>query len=242
MFDGSITFNQKTKVLIACSLVAFISLLILVDLVVGSKRPADRDTAQDPTIVISKADKTAKNDATTIEQLINEIEAEVLNKATKDDENKVTVDSIDVNADKSQPMNTADNASGETAMYTVREGDSYWIISKRVLGQGSRWEEIKKLNPEVADKALRKGMVIKVPTRTLSNTQDVKKGVKNAESSPVQASNKYTVRKGDSLWKIAQMVNSGDTIEQKMKMLLRENKGKIVKGEYLVPGVTLTIP
>ena len=38
--------------------------------------------------------------------------------------------------------------------YTVVEGDSLWEISRKYLGEGSRWEEILSLNPEIEENNL----------------------------------------------------------------------------------------
>lgn len=49
-----------------------------------------------------------------------------------------------------------------TGTYTVANGDTWVKIAKRTLGDGSRWEELRKANPS-AQKGLRVGMQLKVP-------------------------------------------------------------------------------
>lgn len=49
--------------------------------------------------------------------------------------------------------------------YTVVEGDSLWIISKKVFGQGSRWSELYEANRDVlaSPESLMPGMVLRLP-------------------------------------------------------------------------------
>jgi len=63
------------------------------------------------------------------------------------------------------------SADGQKAMqdrwYVVREGDSLWKIAAEQLGNGNRYKEISKLNPDIlADEDnLTVGMRLKMPTR-----------------------------------------------------------------------------
>lgn len=61
------------------------------------------------------------------------------------------------------PAPVAAPAAGGTRDVVVEDGDSFWKISERVLGDGRRFKEIEDLNPGVPAKRLRKGMTIKVP-------------------------------------------------------------------------------
>lgn len=49
--------------------------------------------------------------------------------------------------------------------YTVVEGDSLWIISKKVFGKGSRWSELYDANHDVlaSPESLMPGMVLRLP-------------------------------------------------------------------------------
>jgi len=50
--------------------------------------------------------------------------------------------------------------------YTLRAGDTLWKVAKSVLGNGSRWKEIQKLNglTDAQLKTLKVGKVLKLPT------------------------------------------------------------------------------
>jgi nucleoid-associated protein YgaU len=56
---------------------------------------------------------------------------------------------------------------GAANLYTVKEGDSLWEIAASQLGDGNRYKEIIKLNPDVSadGKNLSVGMKLKIPTR-----------------------------------------------------------------------------
>ena len=56
---------------------------------------------------------------------------------------------------------------GTAKLYTVKEGDSLWEIAASQLGDGNRYKEIIKLNPNVSTdgKNLAVGMKLKIPTR-----------------------------------------------------------------------------
>jgi nucleoid-associated protein YgaU len=57
-----------------------------------------------------------------------------------------------------------------TVPYQVQEGESYWRLSKRFLGKGSRWKELLALNPDVPPEKLRAGRTIAVPAAALAST------------------------------------------------------------------------
>jgi LysM repeat protein len=77
------------------------------------------------------------------------------------------------NVEKASPTeNTAaaaiDNAQKTaTKVYTVKEGDSLWEIAASQLGDGNRYKEIIKLNPDVSTDGenLTIGTKLKMPTR-----------------------------------------------------------------------------
>lgn len=54
-------------------------------------------------------------------------------------------------------------ASGDAGSYRVREGDSAWIVAKRLCGRGSRWAELAPLNPTINLESLKVGQRLQVP-------------------------------------------------------------------------------
>jgi len=73
----------------------------------------------------------------------------------------------------------------------AQRGDSWWKLAERYLGDGSRWQELRALNPATSEpiELLRQGSVVLVP----------------GASSVNQASSKSTilVKKGDTFWGLA---------------------------------------
>lgn len=71
--------------------------------------------------------------------------------------------------------------------YTVKKGDNLWRIAQKLLGSGNHYKGIKSMNNLKSDK-LQVGQVLKIPMKTAMQTITFE----------------YTVKKGDSLWKIAE--------------------------------------
>jgi nucleoid-associated protein YgaU len=93
-----------------------------------------------------------------------------------------------------QPSPTAaaiSNASGPRSII-VKYGDSLWKLAQINLGDGHRWHELAAINPGIVN-----------PEHIVPGTP-----IKIAATAPVEpsvpADSAVTVRKGDSLWKIAQ--------------------------------------
>jgi nucleoid-associated protein YgaU len=78
----------------------------------------------------------------------------------------------------------------------VKRGDSFWKLAQVNLGDGHRWHEIVAINPSIVDpQHLVPGMTINIFAATPA-----------APVAPSEPTNsKLTVRKGDSLWRIAQI-------------------------------------
>lgn len=61
---------------------------------------------------------------------------------------------------------TDDVSQGNTKTYTIQSGDSLWSIAQKQLGNGSRFNEILKLNPKLTAKSnLVVGGKIKLPAK-----------------------------------------------------------------------------
>lgn len=80
--------------------------------------------------------------------------------------------------------------------YTVKKGDTLWRIAQKTMGSGNKYKTIMTLNGLVSDK-LKVGQVLKIKEKSASqSTMDQVNG-------KTESTTEYTVKKGDSLWKIA---------------------------------------
>lgn len=86
-----------------------------------------------------------------------------------------------------KPAAVVDYTGYET--YTVKKGDTLWRIAQKQLGSGSRYKTIMQLNGLSSDK-LKVGQVLKIKGKTAQ--------------AQTAAYTTYTVKKGDTLWRIAQ--------------------------------------
>jgi nucleoid-associated protein YgaU len=110
----------------------------------------------------------------------------------------------------------------------VKRGDSFWKLAQVNLGDGRRWHELAAVNPSITDpQHLVPGMAINI--------------VPNAPAVPPPPSaptDNVTVRKGDSLWKIAKLqLGSGGfwgCIAKANPMILDANR--------IFAGQVLTVP
>lgn len=96
---------------------------------------------------------------------------------------------VETEARKPEAVKPVDYSGFET--YTVRKGDTLWRIAQKTLGSGNRYKAIMALNSLSSDK-LKVGQVLKIKESTDGKTGTVKPSFTS-----------YTVKKGDSLWKIA---------------------------------------
>ena len=76
----------------------------------------------------------------------------------------------DIQTDHQKPKpSQSGNAKGSTGngQYVIKDGDSLWRIAAEKLGNGSRYQEIAKLNADILEDAnsLRVGTTLKIPAR-----------------------------------------------------------------------------
>lgn len=111
--------------------------------------------------------------------------------------------------------------------YEVKKGDSWWKIAAKNMGNGTKMAELAKYNGRNTSSILYIGEKIKIPV-TRSNT--------NEEPIPTTYTN-YTVKKGDSWWRIAANEMGSGT---KMNILAEFN-GKTIN-DIIHPGNVIKIP
>jgi nucleoid-associated protein YgaU len=105
----------------------------------------------------------------------------------------------------------------------VQPGDSLWKLAKRYLARGTQWRQLAALNPEIANPDfIRVGNWIRLPL----------------EPSSAGPANRFRVRKGDSMWKLARAeLGRGEAW-----ICIAEANSHLQNVNFIYPGQTLVIP
>ena len=118
--------------------------------------------------------------------------------------------------------------SGEPTQYTIRQGDNLWAIAKRFdVGV----QEIAEWNGMSTEATLRPGDKLAIWTDEASGNQEGSASASADSAAGTSSTQSYTVREGDSLYRIAREFNV--TVSQ-----LRQ-WNNIAPNSYLQPGQTL---
>jgi len=162
------------------------------------------------------------------------------------------------------PHPTVKKTSGGRT-YTVLKGDSAWKIAEKLTGDGNKWKQLIKANPQKRKasngnfKTLNPGEKLKLPTNWPSTGVTVPTPSSTVfapaptvplsiptvtTAAPVTVPKTYTVVKGDSPWKIAEKLTGNGN---RWKELIKSNPQKSVNKKtgnfkYLNPGDILTLP
>lgn len=121
-----------------------------------------------------------------------------------------------------------------TVPYTVKEDDSLWTIADAWFGDAGRWNLIAKANPLIDPDRLKPGQVLRLPPKNADRRQPERRRLSPNEP------NTYTIRSGDSLWRIAK-AQYGD--ETKWSIIYDANRATIGRDPAkLSVGTRLHIP
>jgi nucleoid-associated protein YgaU len=121
--------------------------------------------------------------------------------------------------------------------HEVKDGDSFWGLAHHYYRDGTKFPVIQEANPGVDQASLTVGMklVIPHPDKVLGRAQRPAPA-----SQPAGGGDRYVVKDGDSLWKIAENTLGRGSDYPKILDANRDLLGD--DGDDLQVGMTLTIP
>lgn len=116
------------------------------------------------------------------------------------------------------PYTTPRTTPARTVPYTVKQDDSLWTIADAWFGNADRWDLIANANPLIDPDRLKPGQVLRLPPKNADRRPPERRRVSPNEP------NTYTIRSGDSLWRIAK-AQYGD--ETKWSIIYDANRATI---------------
>ncbi|WP_157055561.1 LysM peptidoglycan-binding domain-containing protein, partial [Liquorilactobacillus cacaonum] len=97
---------------------------------------------------------------------------------------------------------SSSSASNTSSSYTVKSGDSLWVIANKYNLTITKLKELNSLNTNT----IYIGQVLKVSSQSTTSNNDTSSSISSSSATV------YTVKSGDSLWKLA--VKYGTTVTQ----------------------------
>ncbi|MFW6154930.1 MAG: LysM peptidoglycan-binding domain-containing protein [Planctomycetota bacterium] len=125
---------------------------------------------------------------------------------------------------------TRRNRTDGGMQYTVKEGDTCWILATRFLGDAARYPEIVRANPGIDADNLTVGQTITIPRRTAEATLPRPRAATTGGTS-------YTIAAGDTLSSIAK-----DHYGSKALWLAIAEANEGLDPDRLRVGATITLP
>lgn len=143
----------------------------------------------------------------------------------------------------STPMTPIQPAS---TSYTVKPGDTLWIIAQHFYNDGTKWKLIQDANKIADPSKIKAGMVLVIPAPVEPQSRPGGTTYSGVEPEPTVTApstigGKYhKVVKGDNLWKLARKYYNDST---KTTVIFEANRDKLATSETsLQPGWKLLIP
>lgn len=133
-------------------------------------------------------------------------------------------------------------------MVTVKEGQTLSELAYEHLGSANKWQLIMDVNTDVLDnpRQLRAGMKLRIPAEPVVELIEEANEALSAENREIAAehierieTNTYTVKEGDSLYRIAaDLLGDGERYHE----IYKANKDKLSSATDIRPGMKLKLP
>lgn len=126
--------------------------------------------------------------------------------------------------------------------YTVKPGDTLWIIAQNFYNDGTKWKVIQDANNISDPSKIKVGITLTIPDASNSSfTRTVPVQMETSVAAPPVVGGKYhTVVRGDNLWKLARKYYNDST---KTTVIFEANRDKLSTPETtLKTGWKLLIP
>lgn len=147
---------------------------------------------------------------------------------------------VRINTGEVTEGDAAADSTAELEKYTVEDGDSMWIIARKTLGSGAKWELIAKANPMVDPLKIKKGDVLIIPRLPAERGPIAEKTPADPLGLGFNRDEKVIeVLEGDSLWRIAEREYGDGT---KWQIIYSANQTRMKHENDLRVGQKLVIP
>jgi len=151
-----------------------------------------------------------------------------------------TDSTVRINTQQVTEGDAAEDPTDDLERYTVVDGDSMWIIARKTLGSGAKWELIAKANPMIDPLKIKPGDELIIPKVQAERGPIAEKTQRDPLGLGFNHNEQVIeVLEGDSLWKIAQREYGDGT---KWRIIYTANQTRMKNENDIRPGQKLVIP
>lgn len=143
-------------------------------------------------------------------------------------------------AEATEPAAEPEPPKPRTFTHVVQKGDTLSSISKQYYGTVGRWRDIQTANGISDPRRIVPGVALKIPAAEGGErTPTAANPALSSNAAQESSGRTYTVKKGDTLWRIAQRYYDDGS---KWKGILSANRHLLDEAEDVRPGMQLRVP